>query len=303
MILIFVPKTSGQTVATGTERAQLLQGETQPPFGASGPEGFVDGRAVSSPNDPDIGVQELLTAGARYEPFTVSLATPVFFTSNVVLTPNNEKSDVVFAPTVSAFYDPQLTPTLYAHFGAREQVFYYGEHTEFNFASLDCQAGLTYLLPQYYNLILRAWYDFNRFTFDDRLGDEFFSDHRIILNAELPFRLGRAQQISVGTDANLSVGADHQFPRRNDYESYIGYSVGLTRSFSIQAAGRFVVRHYHQNDRNDVSEIVSAEATYRVANWCSLSAISSFAHNESNQEMFDYDVGDVGGVLELTIKF
>jgi hypothetical protein len=152
-------------------------------------------------------------------------------------------------------------------------------------------------------LILRSEYDFSRLTLDDRLGDEFFSNHSIILNAELPFRFSRAQQLSVGADTNISVGADHQSPRRNDYEGYLAYSLSLTRAFTISAVGRVVDRDYHQNGRNDVSEIISATATYRLTNWCSISAISSFAHSDSNQDVFDYDVANVGGAVALQAKF
>lgn len=291
-----------QTVTTSPERADLLQPQTQPFYGAS-PDGFIDGHAVETPNDPDIGQQELVRGEAQYQPFSFGISTPVFYTSNVALTPHNEKADAVFAPTAAFFYDPQIATNLYAHLGAREQVFYYSKYSEFNFGSLDCEAGLSYFLPQFHNVVLRAWYDFNRLTFDDRLGDEFFSDHRIIVNAEVPFRFGRAQQISVGADANLSVGADHQFPRRNDYEGYIAYSAGITQNFSVQVVGRFVGRDYHQNGRTDVSEIVSAAATYRLNNLLSVSAISSFAHNDSNQDGFDYDVGNTGAALELGIRF
>ena len=291
-----------QSVITTPERADLLQPQTQPLYGAA-PNGFIDGHAVNTPNDPDIGQQELLRAEAQYQPFSFSIATPVFYTSNVALTPHNELSDAVFAPAVAFFYDPKLATNLYGHVGAREQVFYYSRHQEFNFGSLDCEAGLSYFLPQLHNVVLRAWYDFNRLTSDDRLGDEFFSDHRIVINAEIPFRFGQAQQIAVGADANLSVGADHQFPRRNDYEEYISYWAGITQNFSVQAVGRFVVRDYHQNGRNDVSEIVSAAATYRLTDWLTVSAISSFAHNDSNQDVFDYDVGNTGAALELGIRF
>ncbi|HLW35353.1 MAG TPA: hypothetical protein VKS98_06810, partial [Chthoniobacterales bacterium] len=283
---IFASPVFAQSVSTSPERADVLQPQTQPFYGAS-PDGFVDGHAIETPNDPDIGQQELVRPETQYQPFSFSIGTPVFYTSNVALTPHNEKGDVVFAPVVAFFYDPQIARNLYAHLGAREQVFYYGKYSAFNFGSLDCEAGLSYFLPQLHDVVLRAWYDFNRLTLDDRLGDEFFSDHRIILNAEIPFRFGRAQQITVGADANLSVGADHQFPRRNDYEEYIAYSAGLTRSFSVQAVGRFVVRDYHQNGRNDISEIISAAATYRLNNLLSISAISSYAHNDSNQDVFD----------------
>ena len=289
--------------SSNADRASVLQDQTQPPFGGIAPEGFVDGHAVESPNDADIGQQNLVTRAARYQPFSASFATPIFYTSNVALTPNHELGDVVIAPVASASYNPRLTDQLYAHFGAREQVFYYGDHSSFNFASLDCEAGLNFLLPDIHNLLVRAWYDFNRLTLDDRLGDEFFSNHQILLNAELPFRLSDTQQISIGADTLLSVGADHQFPRRNDYEGYVGYSVALTPAFSLQAVGRVVVRDYHQNGRTDVSEMISAVATYRVTNWCALSAISSFVHNDSNQDAFDYDVGNAGGAIELSLKF
>jgi hypothetical protein len=293
-----------QTVTTSPDRAQLVQDQTQPQFGTGvTPEGIEDGHAVESPNDPDIGQQEILKRVTQYNPWVVALATPVFYTSNVALTNRGEKGDVVFAPAAAFFYEPQLAKTLYAHIGAREQVFYYGKYTTFDFASLDCEAGLTYFMPQFHNLVLRGWYDFNRLTLGGRLGDEFFSNHGIILNAELPFRIGRAQQFSVGADTNLSVGADHQSPRRNDYEGYLGYSVDLTRSFSLHAVGRVVARDYHQNGRTDVSEIISGTATYRLNNLLSISAISSFAHSDSNQDVFDYDVGNVGGVVEFSLRF
>lgn len=301
-IFFLAPLAFSQTVTTGAERASVLQQDTQPMYGYP-QDGFVNGQAVQSPNDSDIGQQVILKREEQYLPFTFAIATPVFYTSNVALTPNNEKGDVVFAPMAGLFYDPKIARNLYVHLGAREQIFYYGKYDSFNFGSLDCEAGLTYFVPQWHNLMLRAWYDFNRLTFDDRLGDEFFSNHQIFLNAELPFRIGRAQQIAVGVDTNLSVGADHQFPRRNDYEGYLGYSADLTNSLSFHAAGRIVARDYHQNGRTDVSEIISASATYRLNNWISLSAMTSFAHSDSNQDVFDYDVVNVGGVAELSVRF
>ncbi|HWY50711.1 MAG TPA: outer membrane beta-barrel protein [Chthoniobacterales bacterium] len=286
------------------DRASLLQGQTQPSFGTSPtPEGFEDGHAAATPNDADIGQQEILKRETQYQPFTVSLASPIFYTSNVALTRRGEMSDVVIAPTAAAYYQPRITKTLYANVDAREQVFYYGSNHAFDFGSLDVEAGLNYFMPQFHNLILRGEYDFNRLTFDDRLGDEFFSNHALILNAELPFRFSRAQQLSVGVDTNISLGADHQSPRRNDYEGYVSYSVSLTRAFTINAVGRVVARDYHQNGRTDVSEIISATATYRLTNWCSISAMSSFAHNDSNQGVFDYNVANAGGAIALQAKF
>ena len=63
------------------------------------------------------------------------------------------------------------------------------------------------------------------------------------MNAEIPFRFGRAQQLTLGADVNISAAAEEseQPPspnvsaisaRRNDYGAYLGYSVTLTVRFS-----------------------------------------------------------------------
>src|ERR1041385_1373218 len=65
------------------DRAQLLR----PPSSATDPyseeNGVDNGRAAESENDADVGEQEILKRIERYEPFTVSIATPIYYTSNV----------------------------------------------------------------------------------------------------------------------------------------------------------------------------------------------------------------------------
>jgi hypothetical protein len=295
MMSIFAQTTFAQTVTTTPDRAELLQGQV--------PYGVDNGRVAASPNDPDVGQQELIGAVPEYQPFSATLAVPIFYTSNAALTPNNELSDVVFAPTAAVYYQPRLTQTLYATLDAREQIFYYGKNHFLDFASMDAEAGLTYFMPQLHNLTLRGGYDFNRLTIGDQLGNEFFSNHALLISAEVPFHLSAAQQLIVGVAENFSVAADHQSPRRNDYSGYIAYALGITPEFGIGAYGTVVVHDYHQNGRTDVGEIISLSATYRLTNWLSISAVGTYAHNDSNQDAFDYDVANGGGVVMGSIKF
>src|SRR5678815_2244653 len=59
------------------DRAQLLRSQTPPSSDPYAEEnGVVNGRAVESENDADIGEQEILKRVERYEPFSVSIATP-----------------------------------------------------------------------------------------------------------------------------------------------------------------------------------------------------------------------------------
>jgi hypothetical protein len=171
-----------------------------------------------------------------------------------------------------------------------------------NFGSFDAEAGLIYLMPQWHNLVLRGEFIYNRLTEKDSF-DAFFNNYSIFLNAEIPFSLGQSQQLSLGADTNISVDADPQQPRRNDYETYVGYSVRLTRAFSFDAVGRLVVRQYQLTDRVDVSEIFAASARYDFNKYFSASAISTLAANQSNYSVFDYKVANVGGLLSLSVKF
>ena len=133
--------------------------------------------------------------------------------------------------------------------------------------------------------------------------DDFFSNYSLFLSAEIPIPIGRAQQISFGASADISLHADPEPPRRNDFNFFVGYAANLTRSFSLDAAASFVVRDYDASDRTDVSEILAVSANYRIREFLTLSAISTFVANQSNHSVFDYQVFNIGGAIALTWKF
>jgi hypothetical protein len=298
LLLCLVPSVFAQNPQDQVELAR-------PPI-SGGPivetSGVSDGHAVASPNDPDLGVQEILKRQDEYQPFTIAVGIPFYYTSNVALVSSGEVSDLIVAPTVGLFYDPRFTKTFYGHFGVREQLFYYSDNSGFNFGSFDIEAGVTYFLPQFHNLILRALFDYNRLTTEDTF-DAFFENFGLLLNAELPFHIGRAQRVAVGVDANISITGEPDSPRRHDFDVYVGYGLNITRAFSVDAVGRIVVREYVLTDRADVSEILALTANYRFNKWCSASIIGSFAANQSNKSVFDYEVGNFGGAASFNVKF
>lgn len=284
------------------DRAQLLRPPPTQTDPYSEENGVEDGRAVESPNDPDIGEQEILKRVQRYEPFTVSISTPFYYTSNVALSRIAEMSDVVFAPAVGITYSPRFTGTLFGSFTLQRQEFYYDKFGALDFGSFDFRAGLFYIMPQVHNLMLRAEYGYNRLTFSNSFND-FFSNHSIFLGAELPFRIGRAQQISLGMDTNISLHAEPSAPRRHEFDVYAGYSVRITRALTLGAVGRIFVRDYDSISRTDVSEVLSLTATYQITKCFSAGAASTLAWSQSSRSVFDYEVANIGGALSLTFKF
>jgi hypothetical protein len=296
------PFSAGQTADQSQNRAELLRSQANPSYSPAPSSEEEGGYAVASPNDKDLGEQQILKRREEYLPFSFSASTPVFYTTNVALVNNGEEDDVLFAPAVAITYQPRLTKTLYAEVGVAQQFFLYDRFSELNFASFDAIAGIAYYLPQFHNLSLRARYDYNRLTDTDDF-DEFFVNHAYILSANMPFRIGRAQQVAIGIDTELTFWSHPDAPRRNDYSFYAGYSVNLSRSFSIDASARLAVRDYHVGDRTDVSEILALSANYRISEWFVLSFLSSFAWNQSNHDVFEYNVANVGGGAALTIRF
>jgi hypothetical protein len=220
----------------------------------------------------------------------------------VALVDRGQVDDVIIAPVVGITYAPKFQKTLYGEFTLRQQFFYYNEYSGFNFASFDAIAGLAYYVPKLHSLALHADFDYNRLTGTSNF-DDFFSNYALQFSAEVPFPIGRAQQVSVGTDASISLYAYPTPPRRNDFGFYVGYAVNLSRSFSLDAAARLVERPYDSGGRNDVSEILALSANYRIGDYLTLSAIMTYVANQSNEDVFDYDVFNIGGGISLTWKF
>src|SRR5205807_84018 len=257
------------TASQNVDRAQLLRTRTGPPLPPEvSPSGVQEGEAAASPNDVDLGEQGILKRVEEYQPFTVSVAAPFYYTSNVALTHRGVRGDFLVAPAAGVFYEPRIRRTLYGFIDVRQQFFYYDRYNGFDFGSFDAEAGVIYSLPQFHNLILRGEYDFNRLTFSDRVLDEFFSNHSLIASAELPFRIGRAQQLSLGADVNSGVAADRGMRGWNFCGFFLFFCVFLLRSLSLEGAGGGVGCDYYQGDRREVSKFLAKEHPSKLPSLC-----------------------------------
>lgn len=294
---------SASAQGSAADRARLLQSQsTFTPPGRVTSSGVDQDYAAATPNDTDLGEQAILKRVEQYQPFTLETGVPIYYTSNVALVDRGRVSDTIIAPVIGLTFAPKFQKTLYGELTVRQQFFYYQDFSSFNFASTDVIAGLVYYVPKLNNLSLRANIDYNRLTGTDNF-DDFFSNVSLNLNAEMPFRIGRAQQVSLGVNTNISLYATPSPPRRNDFGFYAGYTVNLSRSFSLNASGNLVVRPYDSGGRTDVSEILALSANYRIRDWLTVSAITSFVANQSNRSAFDYEVFNIGGGITFTWKF
>src|SRR5262250_764352 len=77
-------------------RAELFGRQAYPGASAT-PGAETEGYAVTSPSDKDIGEQQILKRLEEYNPFTISIYSPFFWTSNAALVSKGQQDDVLVA--------------------------------------------------------------------------------------------------------------------------------------------------------------------------------------------------------------
>ena len=65
----------------------------------------------------------------------------------------------------------------------------------------------------------------------------------------------------------------------------------------------FSVAYGILGSRADVTELVALNATYAITKNFSANAMASFAANQSNESVFDYEVGNAGGAVSFSVRF
>jgi len=282
------------------DRAQLAR----PYNDQADANGVVDGRALSTPNDPDMGDQKVLGHATTDQPWNISASIPFYYTSNAALVRSNASNDFIFAPKVSLSYQPRLAGELFLTLNADEQNFVYARHDDLNFASFDGQAGLSYYLPQVNNLVLRALYDYEFLTDAMERESGTFSSHGVTFNIELPLALGQNQRFAIGLDSRIGLATHPDRSQRNELNPYLDYSLALSRSVTLEAYADFWLRRY-QNDgsRREGGGSAALGASYHFSNWLTGSVLGSFAANRSNESFYNYNVANLGGTVTFAIKF
>ncbi len=258
--------------------------------------------APATGGDNDLGVQSILRAPERVQPFSMFADGGFVFTTNVALTPNHTQNDTFFVGEGGFGYDHKLAPDLNFSAAVRQQYFAYDRFDRLDFGSLNFGLGLAYTAHQFQDVIFSAQLGFTRLTRKGIWDNEFFRDGSLDLSAQKLFTFGRAQLVSVGGDVSLNVAVPH-IAEREEFGLSTGYVLQLTRNLSLQAGGRVAYYLYAATGRADFNASGSAGATYAFAPWCSVGASISGTVDRSSRAVFDYDVFNTGASVFFRLKF
>lgn len=256
--------------------------------------------APSSPGDPDLGEQVILKRREKVRPFTVSADVSGFYTSNAALTDTFEVDDFFLAAQAAVSYQPRLTPSLFGEITVRQGFFRYAEFDELDFDSLNIGGGLTYVMKPLWNTALSVRYNYNRLT-DASEHDEFFRNHTVTVSLLKTFELSKAHYVYAGA-SSLFAWSDPKPVERDEYGLFAGYRVNLTRALAADAYYRFAFFDY-AGGRDDWNQTLAVALRCNLTRALSIAASVSLGFNNSNRNVFDYEVFNGGFGVAASVSF
>lgn len=256
--------------------------------------------APSSPGDPDLGEQVILKRREKVRPFTLSADVSGFFTNNAALTNEFKVDDFFLAAQAAVSYQPRITSSLFGEVTVRQGFFRYAQYDELDFDSLNVGGGLTYVLRPLWNTALSVRYNYNRLT-DGSEHDEFFRNHTVTVGLLKTFELSKAHYLYAGASA-IFAWSDPKPAERDEYGIFGGYRVNLTRALAADAYYRLAYFDY-SGGRDDWNQTLAVALRCNLTRALSVSASASLGFNNSNQNVFDYDVFNAGLSVAGSVSF
>lgn len=250
----------------------------------------------------DFGTQLIFKRQVPVQPFSAFAEIGAFVTNNVALVDAGAESDSFFVASAGASYTRRLSNELRFDTGAQASAYRYNKYPDLDFQSVDLSAGLAWSPPVLRGAELQLRYTFIDLTTAEPV-HEFYHNHAILLGLHKGVPLSRTQAIYAGAAAQWSF-ADPAPTGRDEYTAYAGYRVELARHLDADLFYRYG-RHIYRADhgRKDHNHTVSVTLRYSPEEWLAISASGFFGANRSNRPGRDYDAGNAGAGLQLSLRF
>ena len=271
-----------------------LQGQRDAPAAAQ-----LDRAAI---DDDAFGTQIILKRQERPRPFTAFAEIGAFVTNNVALAKRAEQQDGFLVGTTGASASRRFTGSFRLDASARASAYRYDKFPELNFQSVDLLTAIAWTPPHLHGAEVLVRYTFTDLTTEKRTR-EFYKNHAILLGVQKVVPFSRAQAVYFGGSAQWSF-ADPKSVGRDEFAGYAGYRAQLTRNEDADLFyryGRYVYRY--GNGRHDNNQTLSLALRYTPLEWVTFSTTGFLGSNRSNRPVFDYDVGNVGVGVQVSLRF
>ncbi len=291
---------TAQDSSAAIEQSRLYP-RTIPPTAGDTSSGTLSSPQVEvvSSDDESFGAQQILKEEEKGPQVFINATSSIYYTSNVALTRSDPKAEVFYVGDAGVSWMPRLNPQLQFQIGGALGLFRY-ETSALDFESVGTGTGFIWTPPHAWNLSFTTRYDFVELL--DHHDHRILLDHQFSLAAQKFLPLGRAQAFTFGAIGSLGV-SDPITEQRDQAGFAIAYHLQIARNFGADVGYRHSWYFYNRDGRVDLNQVVSLGVHYNFTPWASLNGYLSGALNDSNREVFEYDVFSGGGGVALTVRF
>ncbi|MGB8352254.1 MAG: hypothetical protein WCD79_00035 [Chthoniobacteraceae bacterium] len=256
---------------------------------------------VSTSGDSDLGLQVLMRRKEKEEPFRFFADAAEFYTDNVALAKNHQVGDSYFFGDVGFTYQHNLTDDLAIEATVRQGFFRYSEFKSLNFDDFNGGTGLTYDWKKLWDVTFFGRYNYERFSNDD-IGNSFFQNDTLTFGAQKTWTVHQRDYLYAGYSSIIGWSSP-KINQRDEHGVYFGTHYNFSRNFSTDFYYRIAVFDYAVGGRTDLNQTMVASFAYIINDYAKITASASFAVDNSNQSVFDYNLFTGGGGVALQIKF
>jgi hypothetical protein len=283
------------------EQARQFQAQTSgltSPVETAGPTSF---QTVQGVDSESFGVQQMLRESERLRLFRAFADVSAFVTNNVALTRTDPVTDSFLIATFGFELRRPLPRGFQIESTLRVATFRYNEFRQLDFNSVDVGGGVSYHSERLGGIDLFARYNFNALI-GAEADEAFFKNHTVTVGAQKAVPFSQAHYAFFGVAGQLGF-ADPKVAERSELSAFAGYHLQATRNLQADLLYRYAHLIYSEGGRIDRNQTVSLALRYRLTDWLTASASVFVGRNQSNQEVFDYDLANGGGGLTLSIQF
>jgi len=258
--------------------------------------------APESPGDGDIGQQLILKDSERERWLSAQMDTFMFWSDNPANLSKGKEEDVFWGSQINVGAQPRLGERLYADAFINQQVYRYDKNDLLDYEYLQAGLGLVYLEPRLWNSILFSQFHYGRTTNDD-FRQEILNSYSFIAGIQKTILIDRSNSIYMNLMADWDIDADVDQFAKSEYIADLSYRYKIMRDLVFSASYRFTWYDYQDVDRSDTMNTLGAYLTWMPKKWLNVYVGSSYNHNESNVDAFDYQTTNIGGGVGIHFRF
>lgn len=258
------------------------------------------GFAPESAGDSDIGQQMILHQREKISNFTFNADAYLFWTDNAAHVPRGEVDDVFWGWRAELSWFPRIHGNLFGGVSLAQDWVRYNAFEGLNFETMEVTPGLSYVVPQLRNTTFFVQYQYQRLTQDF---DELMNRHAARFGVHKTWLINRRNAIDTMLLGSWDIDNDVDQLKRNEYSADIAWHFKLTQSLRMALQYRYTFFDYAEFGREDSLHLVGLNFEWSIRKWLVLYAYASYAFNDSNYSVYDYQAGSTGGGIGLRAKF